>query len=537
MKNSYKLILISVLVLIIALSGCKSGLKVNTDNKIPENEIENKEPQSPDDEKDKNSGKTKESIIEKYKLEGIVFNDDYTAIIKYPETKEDEEFIVPDFIKEIGSEAFKEHKYIKTVVLPEGLTRIDWSAFQKSSLEKINIPDSVTEIGDFAFFDCANLTDVNASEDMIEKILWGRYCLMFTPFSENYAEKKFEESGDKAKLDSYSTNIPYDTSISYKTNHSASLSSGGQMLYDDDYMYYINDRNLYRINKQGKEKQLLTENKTHMLFLYNNEIYYSGQDISDESYGIFHLDKNELKSELILSDYSNSFVIIKDKIIYDKYVEADSSSNKNRFCLYSYDIYTKESYLISNNLLETRDSKNVLIYNDKIIYSTVGSDNNELLMQYDIDENKSDELKFNESDFKDLFVLAAMQTYNSEIYGKFDDGIYKIKIDDTISREQIMPRLDEKGYIYQLQVTDNYIFFFTSYFLLPSDVHYFHVFRMKHDGTEITNIYDSKHSRTDGGSTGSYSSMYVIEDKIFLFNHGQKMTVLDFDGNVLDWDI
>ena len=182
MKNSYKLILVSVLALIITLSGCKSDLKTNTDN--PENEIEDKESQYPDGEEDKNSDETKESIIEKYKLEGIVFNDDYTAIIKYPETKEDEEFIVPDFIKEIGSEAFKEHKHIKTVVLPEGLTRIDWSAFQKSSLEKINIPDSVTEIGDFAFFDCANLTDVNASEDMIEKILWGRYCLMFTPFAE-----------------------------------------------------------------------------------------------------------------------------------------------------------------------------------------------------------------------------------------------------------------------------------------------------------------------------------------------------------------
>lgn len=523
MKNKSKFILILIFILLIIFSACEKNIKPENNDIFTSN----------DNKEDKNSTETKESIIEKYKLEGMGFKNNNTAIAKYPKTKEDEKFVVPDFIKEIGAEAFKENKYIKSVVLPEGLTKIDWSAFEGSSLEEINIPDSLSEIGDFAFLNCENLTKVYASEDIIEKILKGRFSFKNTAFAANYAEKKFIESGDRAKLDSYSIKIPYNYSISYKTNNSSNSVNGGMILDSGEYIYYAYKEGLFRTDKQGKNGELILKTSVYMLFEDNGEIYYHGKDVNSDLTGIFHIEKDSLETELILEGYTDSFVIADDTIIFTKY------EDKTGLTLYSYNMSTKEICLIDKNLATKRDIDNLFIYDNKVIYVLNTNDYSGILMQYDISKNESYELQadYDRSNIIADFTSSNFQVYNDELYAKFDTGIYKSKIDKNLSWELIMPRLDDKGHIYSLHVTDNYIFFFTNYFLLDCDIHYFHVFRMKHDGTEIINIYDSAESRTDGGSTGIYVNMYIVEDKIFLVNFNMTKTVLDFDGNVLDWDI
>ena len=54
-------------------------------------------------------------------------------------------------LKTIGLGAFEACLNLHTVVLPEGLERIGACAFQGTSLQSIEIPASVTEIGDYAF--------------------------------------------------------------------------------------------------------------------------------------------------------------------------------------------------------------------------------------------------------------------------------------------------------------------------------------------------------------------------------------------------
>ena len=49
---------------------------------------------------------------------------------------------------------------IKEIVLGEGVTSIEYGAFSGSGLESITIPDSVTSIGDKAFYGCSNLMEV-----------------------------------------------------------------------------------------------------------------------------------------------------------------------------------------------------------------------------------------------------------------------------------------------------------------------------------------------------------------------------------------
>ncbi len=52
--------------------------------------------------------------------------------------------------------------------LPDGLLKIEYSAFQNSELENISIPDTVTEIGFNAFLECQNLVSVKLSAGLKE---------------------------------------------------------------------------------------------------------------------------------------------------------------------------------------------------------------------------------------------------------------------------------------------------------------------------------------------------------------------------------
>lgn len=68
--------------------------------------------------------------------------------------------IIPDSITSIGQAAFYQSN-IQSVTLPDKLTSIGMQAFyQCSSLRCITIPNSVTEIGNVAFGYCSNLTSI-----------------------------------------------------------------------------------------------------------------------------------------------------------------------------------------------------------------------------------------------------------------------------------------------------------------------------------------------------------------------------------------
>ncbi|MDR1674559.1 MAG: leucine-rich repeat protein [Oscillospiraceae bacterium] len=59
----------------------------------------------------------------------------------------------------IGESAFLGHKDLTSVVIPYGVTEIQWSAFQGcTNIERISIPESVIKIDPFAFAECYGLT-------------------------------------------------------------------------------------------------------------------------------------------------------------------------------------------------------------------------------------------------------------------------------------------------------------------------------------------------------------------------------------------
>ena len=70
-------------------------------------------------------------------------------------------FIIPDSVTKIGNGAFYGCTNLKEITIPDSVTKISKDSFNCcKNLEKITIPESVTEIGDDAFNSCENLKEI-----------------------------------------------------------------------------------------------------------------------------------------------------------------------------------------------------------------------------------------------------------------------------------------------------------------------------------------------------------------------------------------
>ncbi|MBQ8763555.1 MAG: leucine-rich repeat domain-containing protein [Clostridia bacterium] len=102
---------------------------------------------------------------------GVLYNKDKTALIAYPQDKEEKSFTVPGSVKSIEPYAFKACEALETVILPEGLESIGEEAFApryaSSNISSINIPDTVNHIGKNAFA-YSKLTQINLPEGLTE---------------------------------------------------------------------------------------------------------------------------------------------------------------------------------------------------------------------------------------------------------------------------------------------------------------------------------------------------------------------------------
>jgi hypothetical protein len=98
-------------------------------------------------------------------VDGVVFSKDLTTLVAFPSAYPHEHYVVPSTTRIIGKCAF-EDSCISYVELPIGLLSIKESAFSASHIRKIEIPNTVTELGEMVFRHCYNLEHIQLSKGL-----------------------------------------------------------------------------------------------------------------------------------------------------------------------------------------------------------------------------------------------------------------------------------------------------------------------------------------------------------------------------------
>jgi hypothetical protein len=122
-------------------------------------------------------------------INGIQITVDENGVLTgYSYTSGSTNLVIPDSVKSIGLDAFKNFEDLTAVSIPNSVTSIGSSAFQNCvKLTAVSIPSSVTSIGDLAFKGCSllkNITLQRVNNQSQELTILNKNCFSDTGITE-----------------------------------------------------------------------------------------------------------------------------------------------------------------------------------------------------------------------------------------------------------------------------------------------------------------------------------------------------------------
>ena len=151
---------------------------------------------------------------------GVLFDKNKTKLIQYPIGNKRTAYTIPDSVTTLGDCAFYECESLKSVTIPDSVTTIGSSAFSScDSLKSVTIPDSVTTIGSGAFYGCIGLRSVTIP-DSVTTI--GYYAFYDCESLENVYYKGTEDQWENISMSLYSFYLTEATIHYHYNNHTYS---------------------------------------------------------------------------------------------------------------------------------------------------------------------------------------------------------------------------------------------------------------------------------------------------------------------------
>ena len=100
-------------------------------------------------------------------IKGALYSKDITELYCYPAGLMETSFTIPETVTSIGNRAFYGCSSLTSVTIPESVTSIEGCASQDcSSLASVTIPEGVTSIGEWTFWGCSSLTSITIPESV-----------------------------------------------------------------------------------------------------------------------------------------------------------------------------------------------------------------------------------------------------------------------------------------------------------------------------------------------------------------------------------
>lgn len=355
------------------------------------------------------------------------------------------------------------------------------------------------------------------------------------------------------------SNIPYDKTIEYKTNINGNLTNRSYAVEDDDFIYYVNIKDeykLYKINKSGNGNQLIYGEEVRGLQYFDEKLYFLkfeerekyNFDFKIYSAYICSIDRNGNNYVEIISDKEiKNFLILKDKIYYIALSEKEDDMILGIYNLFCYDISENGKNTIYENVYVEGSPSFCypIIYSGDSIYFMASHNK---FVEYNIQTNSVKTVLSTEADYihiNNVIVYGNKIIYKSKNDKDENVGWDLYIVDVTEPEAEPLCLFPESNYpcmMMSYNITDNYVFLsYTKYDKTVPEKSDIVIIRMKHDGSEAVKIKELFCREIYHLPVGE---ILLINDKLIFFNShywedetNEMIKIMDFDGNELDWDI